>query len=234
MLSVVALGAGRSICDAQTLPRVTVSIYTGANGSGAASQLENMLRSAGMNETPIDFGFLGSPADNPDSDVALAFGGDVRVRLWPRVSVGLSVSGSSDGSTHAVEDGFFTSVNFDADYSVRSVAPMVMFHPSPRVRIGAGPALHRVTYNNQAAGVAMRDTKAGWIGEAGFAFFNGKRMFSEITARYLGIGSVTLDPLTLQGESAFPGQPATVVNLPATEISYRHWVIGVSFGFKLG
>ena len=71
----------------------------------------------------------------------------------------------------------------------------------------------------------------GWTAQAGLAFLDRRRVFSEISARYHGMGSVRLEEVTLTG-SSFPGEPPQVIVVPASDLAFSHWTVGVSFGVK--
>lgn len=117
---------------------------------------------------------------------------------------------------------------------MNSVAAVLNWHPTARVRLGGGPALHRAQYTDSMSdiprGTASR-SGPGLVGQAGFAWFNGERMFSELTAEYSLAPSMDR-PEVVVTNPGFNGITSTAT-LPAASISYSQWSVGISFGVKL-
>lgn len=227
---------------AQTLPRVTVSVEVGVSGNRAAGGLEEMLTRAGMDDTdPFGGGFFSAGSErvaHPYSNTDPAAGLDLRVRLRPRISVGFSRSTSNIGGTHgyyAPDPGGVRAVSFLADYSVRSLALTVNWHPASHVRLGVGPASHEVRFSPlQAPTAAKEERNVGWVAETGYAFINRKYFFSEATARYRGVGALAVDGMTVVEPFDFGAPDTLTVTLPPTTVRFHHWTVAVGFGLKFG
>jgi len=232
MLGVIALTGAWDAANAQTIPRVTLTVEAAVPQGGPGPDLESTLRAAGLAGESFGGGFFGTgPVHHPYTDEFLGWSADLRVRVRPRLTVGFSAGRSNAGSTYGHNGAFLNALDFQADYSVTTIAPVITWHPDRRLRLGAGPALQRATFASPQAGVDIRKNMLGWTAQAGLAFFDGRRLFSEIAARYHGMGTVGLSDVTLNGTS-FMAEPAPSIVIPAMDVTFSHWSIGVTLGVK--
>ena len=239
-LALIILTGGVTRAVAQTAPRVAVSVEGAFNGAGPWDHDEDMLRAVGMVDGFPFRGGLFDPAavSDPSSDRGVALGLDVRVRVRPRFSIGLNVARSNEGSMYGYDapvqfsDGI--GIGFTAVYSMQTVASVFTWHPTPRVRLGAGPALQRMKYESTEAGLSLRDNALGMVAQAAFMFWDGKSFFSEITGQYRGVGALSVPSVTLTDSPYLPSAaPVHTVVLPTHEVPFQNWSVGVSFGFRL-
>ena len=160
---------------------------------------------------------------------------DIRVRIRPKLSAGIFFSQSETGSTYGNHQGgsFLNSLDLSAEYALRTIAPTVTYHPVPRVRLGIGPALYRMTFNAPEAAFGVSEHELGWSAQAGFAFLNRKRVFSELTLHYLGAPGMTVEGFTVGNAPLFDYDILTV-SVSRTTVDYRRLAFGIGFGIKLG
>jgi hypothetical protein len=236
-LALITLSGRLTSAEAQTAPKVAVSVEAAFNGAGPWSHNEDMLRAAGMaDENPFGGGFFGTAAvAAPTSDRGAAWGFDVRMRVRPRFSVGLNVARSNNGSTYGYDAPLYFSggIGFTGIHSMQTIAPMLTWHPASRVRLGVGPALHQMKYESPEAGLSLRENSLGMLAQAAFMFWDGKWFFSEITGQYRGVGALSVPSVTLTEVPYSSGDPLQTVVLPARDVPFQNWSVGVSLGMRL-
>ena len=238
VLALIILTGAWTSAEAQTAPRMAVSVEGAFNGAGPWSHEKDMLRAASMtDQNPFGGGFFGTdPVSLPNSDRGPAWGLDVRVRVRPRLSVGLNVASSNDGSTYGYEApvGFSNGIGFTGVHSMQTIAPVLTWHPTPRLRLGAGPALQRMKYESPEAGLSLRENSVGVLAQAAYMFWDGRLFFSEVTAQYRGVRALSVPSVTLTDDPYFPSEdPVQTVVLPARDVPFQNWSVGVSFGVHL-
>ena len=238
VMALAILTVAWSSAEAQTAPRLAVSVEAGANFGGSGNQLKDTFQAIGMNDVnPFGGGWFGSdPRTPPSTDRYASWSGDVRVRVRPRVSVGLNVSKSNDGSTYGYDAGPQTTfgVSYTAEYSMTTVAPVITCHPTTRLRLGDGPAVQRLKYSSVDTNMHLRKNAVGVLAQAAYMFWDGKSFFSEVTGQYRGVQSMSVPDVTLTAPSFFPsGAPDYTLVVPGGDVPFQNWSVGVSFGMRL-
>ena len=235
-ITLALLAGAWSSADAQTTPRIAVSVDGSADLRGPSPHLEDTLRAAGLADvSSFGGGFFGTESvAHPFTDRGLTWGLDLRMRVRPRVSVGLNLARSNDGATYGYEGAsFLESLNFSSEYSMETVAPVITWHPTPRLRVGAGPALQRLRYVSPEGNVSLRRNTVGVLAQAGLMFWDGKSWFSELTGQYRGVGALDVPDVTLSAEPFMREGPPHTVVIPANDVPFQNWSLGVSLGFRL-
>ena len=213
---------------------VSISISTGVGQNGAANATEAMMRTAGLDGSSTGW-FSDELTVYPTVRRSATWNGaDVRVRIRQKLSAGLFYSKSAPATTRGQQgDGGFNSVDLTAEATLTTIAPLVAYHPLPRIRLAVGPAIYRMEFNAPEASYHLSENKCGWSAHAGFAFLDRRRIFSEVTLQYLGAPGLTAGGFTLHSDPRFDEEPVTV-SVPLVPVDYRRLAIGVSFGLKLG
>lgn len=226
-----------AICQpAAAQPPVSVSIAAGVGQNGAADSTEAMLRAAGLDGNGVNW-FSDDPITHPKVKTEATWvGADIRVRIRPTLSVGLFFSQSAPAAAWGYQGEFLNDVNLSTEASLTTISPVVSYHPLPRLRLGIGPALYRMTFDADAREASYRtsENKLGWSAHAGFAVLNRSRIYSELTLQYLGAPSLTTGGFVLESAPAYEEQVPIVIFVPLSTIDYRRLAIGISFGVKLG
>jgi hypothetical protein len=182
-----------------------------------------MMGAAGLGQSASKL-FSSGSIEYPRSDSAIMWRrADIRVRIRPKLSAGIFFSQSETGSTYGNHQGgsFLNSLDLSAEYALRTIAPTVTYHSVPRVRLGIGPALCRMTFNAPEAAFGVSEHKLGWSAQAGLAFLNRKRVFSELTLHYLGALGMTVDGFTV-GNAYSPAGRSLHVPAPQVVSGRRH------------
>ncbi len=218
--------------SAQTLPRATVSVGFGVPVGGAAAHLEDFLDAHrfGADEQLGGFGFQSGPQPYPDTYPIFSWTADLRVRVRPRLSLGLSAEGANSITSGRREGPGLQIYSYDARHMVMSIAPTITWHARRRWRVGGGPALSRVALLNSAAAIETYENQFGWLGQTAFAFVDREAFFLELAGAYVRMGRVSVPAVTVP--SLYRPDPGPV-SLPATDIGYSHWTLGVNIGLKI-
>jgi len=214
-------------------------LVSGPSFGGPAGDLEEAMREAGFDDTsPIVSGgwFGGGGESYPDTQDALeeriSYWGAARRRLghgpW---HVGLGGGATEFGSVtgyRATGTSFYDGVYLEAGGNIATLAPMAWYDAAPALRLGAGPAIHRVDLElgspgNPGEGNA-RSWKPGFVVEAALTFPVDTPVYFVALAQYRWAGNATAGPW--QGTSL----TGVHVDFPSTSIRVSHAFVALGIG----
>lgn len=220
-------------------PRVRLWSFEAVSGpsfGGPADDLEAAMRLAGFDDSMSGGWFGGGTTTYPqtydDETDRFSYWGAVRRRLghgpW-HVGIGGGPTdfGSVEGYRERV-DGLYASVFVSADCRILTLAPMAWFQPVPALRLGAGPALHRVdlelgqTYGSGT--VQSREWKPGFVVEAALTVPVDTPVFFAALAQYRWVGTAT------SGSWEATTYKGAHVEFPATNVSVSHAFVAIGIG----
>ena len=160
---------------------------------------------------------------------------DIRVRIRPQLSAGHLLQSVGNGLDLRKSPGRILSELIGFERRVRSEDHRADSHVSPRAEGAAGYRTGVVSHDVQCSrsGLWVSEHKLGWSAQAGFAFLNRKRVFSELTLHYLGAPGMTVEGFTVGNAPLFDYDILTV-SVPRTTVDYRRLAFGIGFGIKLG
>ncbi len=224
---------------APAAPRVrswSLELVSGPSLGGPVEDLESAMRNAGFDDTSPGGWFGGGGTTYPQSDTGalshISYWGAVRRRLghgpWQvGIGGGATEFGSVTGyqrTSASAYDGLY----LYAGGRVATLAPMAWFEPVPALRLGAGPAIHRVDLDlgpsgNPAEGTT-RSWNAGFVVEAAVTFPVDTPVFFIALAQYRWAGDATTGPW--QG-TTYSG---IRVEFPATSLSVSYGFVALGIG----
>ena len=112
ILGFLGLSVAWSTAQAQTVPKVSVAVEAAGTVGGPLSDMDTTLQAAGLAGEYV--GIFG-PVHSPRHDRLPGWGADLRIRVRPRVSLGVAVGRSVVGSTFGSSEPLFAPT-FQADY----------------------------------------------------------------------------------------------------------------------
>lgn len=218
------------------LQRWSLEVVSGPSLGGPVGDLEAAMRAWGFGDT-LNVCFFGCasiahPVTYADVSDRTSSWGAVRHRLgrgtWHLgLGGGPSAFGSVEGYRESVGDRY-VSVFVEAEASVVTLAPMAWFDATRALRLGAGPALHRVDLRvSGAAGaqpVRSRSWKPGLVVEAALTVPVDTPVFFAAVAQY----RFSADATTARWETTTYN--GTRVELPATSVRVSHGFVALGIG----
>jgi hypothetical protein len=225
--------AGPALAQPPTLisremPRVELSVGAGPEYGGPGGHLEREMTRLGLDH---DDGMLKRPKTSPRDTIPGAFA-QLHVGVTRHAMVGLLISTLASSTVGQAANGDLAHV----DASVLSRALIVSYRPTPWIRIGAGPALHRRTLEfPRGEGALTREPGWGWLASADVKFFRRPLssqhapVFGYVTAQYRGAPAMRAPA----GSLPFGGVDRRELPWPAQRIRAAHWMVGVGFGFEI-
>jgi hypothetical protein len=214
-------------------------VVSGPSFGGPVSDLESAMRSAGFDDTTPAlsgswFGGAGTshPYTSDSLDERISWWGAARRRLgsgpW---HVGLGGGATEFGSVHgyrATGTGYFDGVYLDAGGNLATLAPMAWYAVAPALRVGAGPAFHRVDLDLGPPGnpgeASTRSWKPGFVVEAALTIPVDTPVFFVALAQYRWAGSATAGPW--EGTSYSGAR----VEFPKTSVNVSHAFLALGIG----
>jgi hypothetical protein len=207
------------------MPRVEMSVGLGSVRGGPAGQVEREM-------TRLRLDHREGPLESPKTsfiDFPPAFA-QVHVGVRRHTMVGALVSTFGLGTVGRAEDGGLAHV----ESTVVSRALLVSYRPTPWIRIGAGPALHRSTVEFPLANRETREQRLGWVAGGDVKFvrrplsFQHPPTFGYLTAQYRGAPAIRAPAGSLP-----VGSNERSVTWPGQRVRTSHWMIGVGVGFEI-
>jgi hypothetical protein len=208
------------------MPRVELSVGLGSVRGGPAHQVEREMTRLGLDHRD---GLLERPKTS-FIDFPPAFA-QVHVGVRRHTMVGVLVSTFGLSTVGQADDGGIAHVHS----TIVSRALIVSYRPTPWIRIGAGPALHRSTVEFPLADRATREQRLGWIAGGDVKFmrrplsYQHPPTFGYLTAQYRGAPSVRVPA----GSLPLSGFDRRSVSWPGQRVRTSHWIIGVGVGFEI-
>jgi hypothetical protein len=209
------------------------SAVVGTTSSGPASDLEDAMRAAHFDENrgSCVFGLCFPGVNHPFSRTGfgeIGFPWTVSGRRWLSSWYGVGLSGgfSEIGTTFGQrrDSGEFLFLQ----YSVATVAPLLIIRPAHWLHTGIGPAFLISTFTTASTSSpdqAQTRRSAGLLWEAGIALPPRSRVFGEVLVQYRHVGRVDVGPFDATN-------PPTTATLPITNVQMNHWFLGVGTGVR--
>jgi hypothetical protein len=208
------------------LRRFSLSVYRADSVIGPAKDIEKVMETFGFNES--SFGLFGEGVISYPYSRTTGFPWMIGLHYLFKspFGVGVIVSNSAIGRTSGLKDPW---LYVSLKYSVMTYASVVSIQ-AKAIRIGIGPALH-LAHTHQENGdnkIESRSAKKfGFLLDLSLFFPWKSRFFGEIRAQYRSVGKVKIGPYETSSISL--GYSAV---LPATEVNYNHWLIGLGLGIR--
>lgn len=210
---------------------------SGPSLGGPAGDLEAAMRQAGFDDTMSSCWFGCSSTTYPrisdDITDRTSYWGAARRRLghgpWHvGIGGGTAEFGTVTGYRQRVGD-LYAGVFLDAACRVATFAPMAWFEPVQGLRLGAGPAIHRVDLEEGLLGlsggnVQSRSWKPGFVVEAALTVPVDTPVFFAALVQYRWAGSATAGPWET---TTYSGAHAV---FPATSVSVSHGFVALGIG----
>ena len=206
--------------------RWEVSVELGYSFGSTASELEDLMRSAGLDDPDSCWLFCSGTITNPHSRGALTSGIAISYALRHRWALRLERVSADLGETMGYHDPL---IYVFLNSTVTTVAPIAVYSASDRVRIGAGPAINsvQVTRTDAPGGPGWHTTRLGFVVLGSIVSSETRRVFFEGTARYDFVGSPAAGPFVAQA-IAGPG----IAVMPRTPISFSYATFHLGLGVR--
>lgn len=231
-----ALPATEPPPEARPPARWSLELVSGPSLGGPVGDLEAAMRAAGLDDT-FRGCFLGCtstayPVTYDDTWDRTSYWGAVRFRTGRgRWHVGLgggpTAFGTVTGYGGKVDD-HHVGVFVDAEASVVTLAPMAWFEATRALRLGAGPAAHRVDLEVGGTGgsapVRTRSWRPGFVVEAALTVPVDTPVFFAAVAQY----RFSADATTAPWETTTYG--GARVGFPATSVRVSHGLVALGIG----
>jgi opacity protein-like surface antigen len=203
----------------------SISFYLGGGIGGPGRDIEDAMKATGFGKTS-PAGFFGPGKSHPFSRLEKP-SWMVRAKYYLKnpFSVDISITDTHLGETLGYHDQ--ASFLF-IDYSVFTVAPTISINPYDVITIGIGPAvcIAKAEKTSSGGGDNFSHTKIGFVLDAGLRTSAKTGFFGELSIQYRKVGKAPIGPFT----AAFFNNTAV---LPAAEVSYDHWFVGLGGGLCL-
>lgn len=202
----------------------TVSAIGAGAVGGARRGLEDAMKASGFGKSSGCFLFC-SRAETIAHPHSSGGGGwllDVHRDVRPYGKVGFLLSRTGGEAL-----GYNGRTYLFIRHSVTTYAPVFSLQVSPALRLGLGPALHRIAtqQTSAAGGPARHQTRVGIVADLALAFPTYTRFYLELRAQYRRVGSVEIGPFEEQGSS-----PDSF--FPASRVGFDHGFIGAGVGAR--
>lgn len=231
-----ALGATEPADGAPPLRSWSLELVSGPSFGGPNGDLEAAMRARGFDDTfsGCFFGCFSTAHPVTYADVwdRTSYWGAVRHRLgrgpWHvGLGGGPTAFGYVEGYRETV-DNRYVGVNVEAEASVVTLAPMAWFEATRALRLGAGPAFHRVDLEVRGSGgfvpVRSRSWKPGLVVEAALTVPVDTPVFFAAVAQY----RFSADATTPSWETTtFSG---VRVELPPSSVRVSHGFVALGIG----
>jgi hypothetical protein len=211
-------------------------VVSGPSVGGPNDDLEEAMRSAGFDDTSTG-GWFGTgghsyPSSSDELWDRVAYWGAVRHRVgngpW---HVGLGGGPSEFGTVSGYQQtvgNTFVGTYVDARCRIATLASMAWYDVAPALRVGAGPAIHRVDLDVGYAGIwgegSTRSWNGGFVLEAALTVPADTPVFFVALAQYRWAGSATTG--TWQGRS----NSGVHAELPAMSVRVSHAFVALGIG----
>lgn len=226
--------------DASPSPRRPQSwsfeVVAGTSLGGPTSDLEAAMRQAGFDDS-LSGGWFGGgtttyPYTQDESWAINSYWGAARRRLghgpW---HVGLGGGTTEFGTVTGYREkvgNTYTMVFLDVGSRVLTLAPMAWYEAAPGLRLGAGPAIHRVDfelgYSYEAGTVQNRSWKPGFVVEVALTLPVDTPVFFTALAQYRFAGTATAGPWET------PTYQGAHVEFPGTSVPVSHGFVALGIG----
>jgi hypothetical protein len=227
---VLALG-GPALAQPPTLisremTHLEMSVGLGSIKGGPASRLEREMTRLGLDHRE---GLVKRPTTSI-MDFPPAFA-QVHVGVRRHAMVGVLVSTVGLSTVGRDADGGLAYVQS----RVVSRALLVSYRPTPWIRIGAGPALHRSSVELPLANRVTSEQRLGWAAGGDVKIvrrplsYQRPPTFGYVTAQYRGALSLRVPAVSLP----LSGPDRRSISWPSQRVRTSHWVIGVGVGFEI-
>jgi len=209
------------------MPHVELSVGAGRILGGPGAHVEREMTRLGLNHGA---GLLEMPRTSTTDSIPGAFA-QIHVGVAPHAMVGVFVSTVPTDTVGRAADGGQAYVK----ESVNSRALLVSYRPSPWIRIGAGPALHRRSLELIGSDSVTREQRLGWLGSADVKVFRRPLSYEHpptygyLTAQYRGAPALNVPA----GSLAVSGPERRFLPWPGQRVRTSHWMIGVGVGFEI-
>lgn len=210
-----------------SLPAVSswsVSVLGAGAVGGGARGLEKAMRATGFDKNSGCFLFCGS-GDNtghPHSSVGSGWLIDVHRGFRSRKKMGFLVS-KTGGETFGYDGSQFLFIR----HTVMTYATVFSLQAFPALRIGLGPALHRVG-SQKSSGLDTKirhQSRLGLVADLAVVFPADTRFFLDVRAQYRLVGSADVGPFEEEGFDQ-------VSSFPASRVGFNHGFFGAGFGVR--
>jgi hypothetical protein len=209
------------------MPHVELAVGVGEMLSGPGLDLERQMQRLDLGHDIPRFSY---PKTTPPSLVPGVFG-QVHVGVTKHTTLGFIASAVETETSGRAADQATTVVKAN----VRSEALVLSFRPTPWIKVGAGPAMHRrlLTFHDRDA--TVRSDEAGWLAnsEVKFARRAADSMhparFGLITGQYRNAGHIDVPSMPV----ALYGRERRLIAWPAQRVRASHWMIGVGIGVEI-
>jgi len=211
-------------------------VVAGPSFGGPSGEIEAAMRRYGFDDS-LSGGWFGGgtttyPTTQDESWDATSYWGAARRRLghgpW---HVGLGGGTTELGTVTGYRDkvgNAYAMVWLDVSSRVLTLAPMAWYEAVPGLRLGAGPAIHRVDfelgYSYESGKVQSRSWKPGFVVEVALTLPADTPVFFAALAQYRFAGTATAGPwetTTYQGAH---------VEFPATSVPVSHGFVALGIG----
>lgn len=201
----------------------SVSAAQGAAFGGASKELRGLLRESGFGARSVCSSFCSGSMDYPKSGIGSSW-----VISGTRDVDGLGSIGILVSRAGWTARGFDGDSYLIIDRTVTTYAPMYSLQVLPAVRLGAGPALHRLAIgrNPLIKGTERSDSRIGLVFDFELTFPTRTRFYLDIKAQYRLVGTATVGPYVgsnFSGDSVFP----------SSRIGLSHGFLGAGLGMRL-
>lgn len=203
--------------------RWTVSALGAGAVGKSARRMEDAMNATGFGSNYRCGGFCGGDLEYPSSSGWLGWLIDVRRQIRSSTQVGFLIS-RTGGETNGYDGNNFLGIR----RTVTSYAAIFSLRVLPVLRMGLGPALHRVgTAKSSGLNASFRHQfRMGVVADLALTFPAHTRFFLDLRGQYRVVGSAVVGPFNAGGsdqESVFP----------ASSVGLNHGFIGAGFGVRL-
>lgn len=236
LLASVDLRADGPATSPRSIRNWSFEVVSGPSLGGPSSDLEAAMRRYGFDDSTHG-GWFGSGTSYPYTDdelwVTTSYWGAARRRLgsgpW---HVGLAGGPTGFGIVSGYREtgaGGYTGAYVDAEARMVTLAPMAWYEPARGLRLGAGPAIHRVDLELgsmwfSSGSELFRRYEPGLVVEAAITVPVDTPVFFIALAQYRWAASATAGPWETTTSSG------ARVEFPGTSVSLSHGFVALGIG----
>jgi hypothetical protein len=216
--------------SASAEPRWRFQAWTGFLPGNPGSGLEDQLRGAGFGVGTSAGGCLfgcSTSRNYPYTNKGyFPWGLELGYRLRPALTLsGIAARTELGTTTGANAEG----AHLYLDRSVQTYAVLASWTPTDRLRIGAGPAMHRLQLDPRPLEGDTRTTRFGALVDVTFDVLRGRHVTLSAKAQYRYTGSIPAGPYTIPSYSWLNRTESTLGQI---DVSYDHLFLGASVGLR--